>query len=150
MKVFREVLPLRNGQTGSSLVEIAFMLPVLLTIVMGIFTFGIAVNHYLVLTNSTTVAAQALAISRGQTSDPCNTAVTAFEAAAPYLTTSNLSFSFAFNGGSLTSETSCTSQSLVSGQAAEVQVTYPCNLTVYGVNLAPNCTLTAETTEAIE
>jgi hypothetical protein len=31
-----------------------------------------------------------------------------------------------------------------------VQVTYPCNLNVYGVNFAPSCTLTAQTTEAIE
>jgi hypothetical protein len=96
------------------------------------------------------MAAQTLSISRGQTTDPCATAVTAFESAAPFLNSKSLSFSFAFNGGTLTSETSCSSQSLVAGQAAEVQVTYPCNLQVYGVNLVPNCTLTAETTEAIE
>jgi Flp pilus assembly protein TadG len=31
-----------------------------------------------------------------------------------------------------------------------VTVTYPCNLTVYGVNFAPSCTLTAQTQEAIQ
>lgn len=121
-----------------------------MTIAFGIITFGVAINHYLTLTNSTNVGAQALAIARGQTTDPCNTAVTAFKASAPFLSTNSLSFSFAFNGSSLTSETSCASQTLVSGQAAEMQVTYPCNLTVYGVNFAPSCTLTAQTTEAIE
>jgi Flp pilus assembly protein TadG len=140
----------RRAQAGSSLVEMAFMLPVLLTIVMGVFTFGIALNKYLILTNSTTVGAQALAFARGQTTDPCATAVTAFEAAAPYLNTSQLGFKFAFNGGTLTTESSCTSQTLVSGQAAQMQVTYPCNLQVYGYNFAPSCTLTAQTTEAIE
>ncbi len=126
------------------------MMPVLLTLTMGIFTFGITYNHYLTLTTSTTVAAQALSISRGQSSDPCGTAITAFEASAPYLSPTSLGFKFAFNGGTLASETSCASQTLVSGQAAEVQVTYPCNLNVYGVNFAPSCTLTAQTTEAIE
>ena len=47
-------------------------------------------------------------------------------------------------------ESSCTSQTLVEGQNAQVEVTYPCNLTVMGVNFAPGCKLTAETAEAIE
>jgi hypothetical protein len=91
-----------------------------------------------------------MAMSRGNTTDPCNTAVQAFYSAAPNLTQSNLTFTFAFNGGSGTTAKTCSSQALVEGQNAQVKVTYPCNLTVMGVNFAPSCTLTAQTAEAIE
>ncbi len=141
---------IRAGERGQALLEMAFVVPLLLTLVMGIIVFGIALNTYLTLTNSATMGAQAMATSRGQSTDPCATAVSAFEAAAPNLTTASLSFSFAFNGGSATTETSCASQTLVQGQNAQMTVTYPCNLTVVGVNLAPSCTLTAQTAEVIQ
>jgi len=149
-RAFRESPCARKGIAGSSILEFALVVPVLLTLVMAMFVFGIAINQYLTLTNATTSGAQSLATARGQTSDPCNTAVLAVQAASPTLTQGNLKFYFAFNGGSLTQESSCTSQTLVEGQNAQVKVTYPCNLTVMGVNFAPSCTLTAQTAEAIE
>ena len=36
------------------------------------------------------------------------------------------------------------------GQPATVTTSYPCNLTVYGYNFAPGCTLTAQSTESVE
>jgi len=36
------------------------------------------------------------------------------------------------------------------GQAASVTVTYPCNLKLFNYNPAPNCLLTAQTTEVIQ
>jgi len=140
----------RAGERGQALLEMAFVVPLLLTLVMGIIVFGIALNTYVTLTNSATMGAQALATSRGQSTDPCATAVSAFEAAAPNLAPASLSFSFAFNGGAASAETSCSSQTLVQGQNAQMTVTYPCNLTVVGVNLAPSCTLTAQTAEVIQ
>jgi Flp pilus assembly protein TadG len=147
---FRESPRGRKGEAGNSIVEFAFVVPVLLTLVMAMFVFGIAINQYLTLTNATTSGAQSLATARGETADPCNTAVVAIQAASPTLTQSNLTFYFAFNGGTLTQQSSCPSQTLVEGQNAQVKVTYPCNLTVMGVNFVPNCTLTAQTAEAIE
>jgi Flp pilus assembly protein TadG len=149
-RAFRKSPRGRKGIAGSSLVEFAVVVPLLMTLVMAMFVFGIAMNQYLTLTNATASGAQSLATARGQTTDPCNTAVLAIQAASPTLTQSNLKFYFAFNGGSLTQESSCTSQALVEGQNALVKVTYPCNLTVTGVNFAPSCTLTAQTAEAIE
>ena len=39
---------------------------------------------------------------------------------------------------------------LVSGQPALVKATYPCDLTVMGVNYAPSCTLKAETAQLVQ
>jgi len=130
------------------------MLPILLLIVTGIYTFGIALNNYLQLTDAVGISARLLAISRGQTTDPCSITTAAFYKAAPYLKTASLSFTFVLNGTTYTG-TSCSSSStttgaagnLVQGQPAQVTVTYPCNLAVYGKNYAPSCTLTAQTTE---
>jgi Flp pilus assembly protein TadG len=142
---------------GQTLIEFAFVMPLLLTLVFGVIVFGIALNNYLVLTNATSISAQLLSISRGQTTDPCNTAVQAFYPAAPNLTQSSLTFSLVLNGSSY-SGTSCSSSStttgaagnLVAGQTAQLTVTYPCNLKFFGFKPASGCTLTAQVSEVVQ
>jgi Flp pilus assembly protein TadG len=146
-----------GGEQGSSLIEFAVCLPVLMLILTGTFAFGIALNNYLMLTNATCIGAQQLSISRGQTTDPCATAVSAVTAASPLLKSAGLTYAFVLNGASY-SGTSCSSSStttgaaanLVQGAAAQLTVTYPCNLAVYGSNLVPNCTLKAQLSELIQ
>lgn len=148
---------LHEEHAGSSLVEMAVSLPVLLLIVTGILTFGIAINNYITLTDATNVAARQLAISRGQTTDPCSLTASAVYAAAPILKQSNFTFSFVFNGTPYTG-TSCSSASisagaagnLVQGGTALVTVTYPCSLKVYGASYVPGCTLQAQTAELVQ
>ena len=60
-----------GNQRGQSLLEFALALPILLLIVTGIATFGIALNTYLTLTNAVAQGGQFLSVSRGQTLDPC-------------------------------------------------------------------------------
>ena len=48
--------------------------------------FGLAFDNYISLTDATGVGARQLAISRGQTLDPCQTVYTAVTGAAPLLT----------------------------------------------------------------
>ncbi|MGI4756655.1 MAG: TadE/TadG family type IV pilus assembly protein [Janthinobacterium lividum] len=136
--------------SGQALVEFALVLPVLLLVVFGIFTFGIAFSNYLVLEDATNVGARQLAISRGQTTDPCSTASTAVIAAAPTLTKANLGFSYTFNGNAA-SGTSCTSAAvyLVQNATAKITVTYPCSLVSFRWNYGA-CTLTAATAELIQ
>jgi Flp pilus assembly protein TadG len=142
---------------GSSLVEMALVLPMLMLIVTGIFTFAIAINNYVQLTNAVATGAQLLAISRGQTLDPCSITSTAIINGAPTLTPSSLTFKYVINGNSY-SGTSCSSSSTTTGAAgnlqqgatAQVTVTYPCNLSVYGHNYAPTCKLQAQTTELVQ
>ena len=58
------------AQDGQAMVEMALVLPVLLLVVTGILTFGLAFNNYILLTEATSVGARTLAISRGGTTDP--------------------------------------------------------------------------------
>src|SRR5579863_7460246 len=102
---FKKIAARRCGQ---SIVEFSLVAPLLLMIVTGAVSFGLNLYDEIVLTNAVSIGAQTLALSRGQTSDPCATAVSAIESAAPTLTSSNLSFKFALNGTNYTS-TSCTS-----------------------------------------
>jgi Flp pilus assembly protein TadG len=147
------------------------LLTVLLPILVGIINFGIAIGNYLALTNATAMAAQTLSISRTQTTDPCKAAYNAFEVAAPTLNTKQLQFTIVVNaappstsqvaslysggapatcaGAEPVSSTN-TSWNPSSGNTASVKVTYPCSLKIVGVNYAPNCTLTAQTSEAIQ
>jgi Flp pilus assembly protein TadG len=149
---------LRNfGEEGQSLIEMAMVLPVFLLVTTGILAFGIGFNNYIQLTEATSIAAQSLAISRAQTTDPCATASSAVFAAAPQFTQGNLTFSFVLNGTPY-SGTSCSSSSnttgaagnLVQGGNATVMVSYPCAMQVFGANIVPNCTLQAKMTEFVQ
>ena len=144
---------LNTRDDGQSVVEFAVCLPLLLLILTGISTFGIALNNYLMLTDAVSIGARQLAISRGQT-DPCSIVAANVKNAAPYLKPSNLTFSVVLNGSSF-SGTSCGTSTgaptkMIEGASAQVVVTYPCNIAVYGVNLAPSCTLSAQTTELVQ
>ncbi len=139
------------------MVEFALVFPILMMIVMAIFTFGIAFNNYVELTDAVGIAGRQLAISSLQTLDPCSSAATTVYNAAPLLTRANLTFTFVINGSTYTG-TSCSSSSyttgaagnLQSGNDASITVTYPCNLTIWGRNYAPSCTLQASTTEKVQ
>jgi Flp pilus assembly protein TadG len=147
----------RGDQQGSSMIEFAMVLPVMLMAMMGIAAFGMAMNNYTSLTNATGVAARQLALSRGNTTDPCKLAATATYNAAPLLTQSSLVFVTVINGTRFTGNT-CSSSSTTTGAAGDMvqgttvtfTVTYPCSLSIYGKNYAPSCTLTAQTAELIQ
>jgi len=155
-----------RGERGQAMFEFALLLPILMLILLGMIVFGIAMNNYLEMTNGATAGAQALAISRGQTIDPCMTVSGPFYAAAPNLTQANLKFTITITqGGSAnvlvnnTANPSCPAASttsppasyLVQSATATVNVTYPCNLKVFGINFAPStCTLTAQTAESVQ
>lgn len=145
--------PLRNAdaqESGQALIETAICLPVLLLVVFGIFTFAISFSNNLVLEAATNVGARQLAISRGQSTDPCSTASTAVIAASPTLAKANLNFSFSLNGVPY-SGTTCSSAtaSMVQGTTAKVSVTYPCSLASFRWSYGA-CTLTATTAELIQ
>jgi Flp pilus assembly protein TadG len=146
-----------SNKRGQALIEMALSLPVLLLIMTGIMTFGIALNNYLSLTNAVETGGEVLAVDRGQTTDPCADAARAIKNVSPFLNPASLSFTFSLNGNGYTGA-SCSSGStttgaagnLVMGAPARVTATYPCNLTVYGINYAPGCTLTSQITEVVQ
>ena len=143
-----------RDQQGQTSVEMAMALPVLLMMLTGSLTLGLALNNDMQLTYATDAAAQALSISRGQTTDPCGTASQAAYSAAPSLSQSSLNFTIVLNTQSYGPATkpSCSGaqQYLVQFQNAKVTTTYPCNLNIFGFNPAPSCTLQAQTTVLIQ
>lgn len=136
------------------MVEFTLIMPILFLSMTGMLSFGMTMHDYLTLTNAVNSGAQVLAMSRGQTTDPCATAVAAIESAGPSLVSTKLTFSYTINGTSY-SGTSCPSPSstassnMVQGATVQVWASYPCVLAVYGWN-APACGLKSTTAELIQ
>ena len=146
-----------EAEEGSSLVEFAVTLPVLLLLVTGILVFGVAFSNYIMLNEATAIGARQLAISRGQTLDPCKTVVNAVTAAAPLLVPANLTVSITLNGQSYAGMSSCSGTNtsgapanMVLGTNAVVKVTYPCSLSLFGDLISSGFLLTAQTTEQMQ
>ena len=142
-------------ERGQAVVEFAITLPLLLTILTAIVALGVVFDQELQLTYGTNAAAQVLSISRGETTDPCHTTSQAVYSASPALSQSLLKFTIVLGGHSVAANASnptCSgSQSyLVQSQTAMVTATYPCNLTIFGFNPAPKCSLTAQTAALIQ
>jgi Flp pilus assembly protein TadG len=137
-------------QRGGALIEFTLVMPILLLTMTGVSSFGFALHNDLVLTNAVNTGGQLLAISRGQTTDPCATAYTAISGAAPSLKT-GLSLTFVINGSTYTATTTCTAgaANMVQGASAQVTATYPCSLVVFGMSF-PTCGLRAQITEFIQ
>lgn len=157
-------------ERGSALVEFAVVFPLLIVLVMGIITFGQAFGNYQRLTNSAAAGAEAISVARGNTLNPCTTVSTAALNSWPTAAQGNLKFTItiapATTGAAIlytlgtanSANPSCpaptsttgTAADLVQGDNVTVQITYPCQLTIFGTNFAPNCMLTAQTVEAIQ
>lgn len=144
-----------RGEQGQALVEFAIVVPLLLTILTAAMMLGIAFNNELQLTYGTNAGAQLLSISRGQTTNPCNTTSQAVYSAAPSLDQSNLKFTIVLGGHTVatnSAQPSCSGsqQYLVQTDSAQVTATYPCNIRIFGLDPVPNCALTAQTTAIIQ
>jgi Flp pilus assembly protein TadG len=146
-----------DAESGQSAIELAVCLPMLLILVTGLCTYGLAINKYMILTDAVNEGARQLAVSRGQTTDPCASTVSSVTAAAPSLTASNLTFSININGSTYAG-TSCSSASTYTGAAGNLQlgvpagvtVTYPCTLGMFRNSGPSSCTLMATTTELVQ
>jgi Flp pilus assembly protein TadG len=147
-------------------VEFALIAPLLLAIVTGIFTFGIACNNYLTLTEACSNAAVYVSLRGGVTTDPCADAYTSVSGASPILNQSNIKYTLTIHGTAYGpyagSSMTCSSAAYnTAGSAANnlytgngdtltLNITYPCNLKIYGWNYAPNCLLSSTVSEIIQ
>ena len=139
-----------GSRRGQSVIEFSLVAPLLLILMTGMVAFGLTLYNNLVLINGVNIGAQALATSRGQTTDPCATATTAIQNAAPSLTSSKLTYSITIAGGTPYTTTSCTAaaSAMVQGANVKVSANYPCTLAVYG--MTGTCGLGASTQEMIQ
>ncbi len=154
------------GQRGSSAVELALTLPILLIMVTGICSIGLLLKQDIQLTDAVNTGAKYLAIERSQTLDPCALVYTTVAAAAPNLDPTQMQFQFELNStwypsstsyytGSATSCSSATTDSgaagnLIQGDLVKVVVLYPCTLFIYGTSPATKCFINAQLSELEE
>jgi Flp pilus assembly protein TadG len=92
-----------KSEEGTSLVELAISLPIMLTLLTGAASFSLAFYFLQQLGNATTSGVQLVAADQGLVADPCETAATAVEGGLPNWTTSKLTFTLAWTdstGGS--------------------------------------------------
>lgn len=135
--------------SGVSILEFAIMAPVVLTIGTGLLKFGIAMSHYMVLTNASGQGALTFALSRGTTT-PYSSTITAITNAAPGLTPAQVTTTVKVNGTACNTDAGCAALQ-TAGATALVVTTYPCDLTVMGVNFKPGgCTLSAQTAQMVQ
>jgi Flp pilus assembly protein TadG len=145
----RRLVRMSRDVRGVSAIEFAIAAPVMLATGIGMLKFGVAMFHYLLLTNAAAQGALTLALSRG-TSTPYTSTTTSIANAAPSLTPGQITTTVKINGVACATDSGC-STALVAGQTALVKVTYPCDLTVMGINYKPGgCTLSAQTAQMVQ
>jgi Flp pilus assembly protein TadG len=144
-----------SDSEGGALVEMAVTLPVIMAVMTGIFSFSIALYQKLQLAEAVSNAGHMLATDRGD-NDPCTTATNALYAAGPGLKQSSLSITYTLNGhGYGSGVTSCAASpgvanaNMVANGSAQIQVTYPCVLAVYGLRYS-SCTISSQITEDVQ
>lgn len=141
---------LRDGEGGGALVEFALVLPVFMLVMTGVFSIGNAYSNQLTLTQAVGAGAQYLQQIRTSTTDPCNDTFAVIKNAAPNLNASNITVTITINGTAPTQTgNSCAGAQSSLGQQVPVTVaaTYPCNVSVYGMNFSSSCQLSAQVTE---
>jgi Flp pilus assembly protein TadG len=141
---------LLRREDGGPLVEIALTVPVLLGVLTGICTFGIAFSNQLTLTQAVGSGGQLLSQIRTTTTNPCADTFTAIKNAAPNLTSSKIAVTVTMNGTTPTQTGNTCSgaqTNLVQGGPVTVSATYPCSLSIYGVSFGSSCQLQAKVTE---
>lgn len=157
---------LRRREDGQSLVEFALVLPPLLIVLTGVFSFGIILTQYEVLTDAVSAGARAFALSAGGSSnskstatngDPCAYAATTIQNSAPNLTATSLTYTIIYtpSGGSATtysgtgaSSPSCSSLTMNFGDIVQVKATYPVTPLVFG--WTKTITMSAQTSELVQ
>ena len=89
---------LTSHSEGGALVEMALVVPLMLTLITGMASFGIALNNYLILSHAADVGARYIAINQGNftngtTTNPCAMAATQIQAAAVSIPAAQISYS---------------------------------------------------------
>jgi Flp pilus assembly protein TadG len=151
----RTLVRWRGEEDGNAVVELALTLPILVAILVAIFEFGVAFNNQLQLTQAVGAGAQYLQLIRSTTTDPCNDTITTIENSAPTLLPSSITLTLTMNGDSPVTGSTCPGKQseLAQGAPVTVYAKYPCNITIFGVNLVWlttqtfSCNLTAQVTE---
>jgi Flp pilus assembly protein TadG len=157
-----------RGEEGSTIAEMALVLPILLAVLTGIFSFGVGLNQYMVLTNAVNNGARAFAMSApandGGTSimdsgDPCKYAAQTVQASAGNLSSSNITYTITYTVNSTSAVTtytgtgsslpSCAALAMHQLDFVQVKAVYPITPALYGW-ANKSLSLTALSTEMVQ
>lgn len=144
----RRLVCVLSDRRGTSVIEFVIAAPVVLALAIGTFKFGTTLRHQVVLTNAAAQGALTLALSRGTTS-PYSSTTTAINNAASSLTTASITTTVTINGSTCSTNTACAAL-MTAGVTAVVRTTYPCDLSVMGVNYKSSCTISAQTAQMVQ
>jgi len=156
-----------RGEEGSTVAEMAMVLPIMLAVLTGVFSFGVGLNQYLVLTNAVNTGARAFAMSAPanqgtsmmDSGDPCKYAAQTIQASAGNLNSSNITYTITYTVNSTqvattytgTGSTLPTCSGLIMNQQDLVQIkaVYPITPAMYGW-ANRSLSLTALSTEMVQ
>lgn len=148
-ETLRRTMKMRDA-SGTALIEFAFVMPLLMMLLVGMFMFGVTIHDYISVTGAAEAGMLQLTVSRGDTT-PWTDTTNVIYAAAPTLLQANLTVSVSVNGTACTSDSTCvTALSAAAGLPASVTVRYPCNLQVLAVNYLQNCAVSATPTGRVQ
>ena len=165
-------------EEGSTIAEMALVLPILLVVLTGVFSFGIALNQYLVLTNAVNNAARAFAMSAPakaggsaivNSGDPCQYTAQSIHDSATNMNGSNISYTITYvsyggdatklanntptstitKTGSGTTYPSCSALAMYQYDYVTVQAVYPVTPPLFGW-VSRSLSLTASSTEMVQ
>jgi Flp pilus assembly protein TadG len=89
-----------RGEEGTSLVELAISLPIMLMLLTGAASFSLAFYSLQQLGNAATAGVRLIAANQGLVSDPCETAAAAVESALPNWTATKMTFTMSWTDSS--------------------------------------------------
>jgi Flp pilus assembly protein TadG len=148
-RTLRRAMKMRDV-SGTALIEFAFVMPLLMAMLVGMFMFGLTIHNYISVTGAAEAGMLQLTVSRGDTT-PWTDTTNVIYAAAPTLTKANLTVTVSVNGTACTSDATCvTALSTAAGLPASVTVRYPCDLKVLDVSYLKNCTVSATPTGRVQ
>ena len=143
---------------GGSLVEFALVLPMMMILITGMFSLGLGLNNYMILTNGVSAAARALSLTRGQTSptlaatDPCAYAIQTAASTLPGINRSGITYTIAWTpvtGTGASYSTSCPGLAMNAGDSVSVKAVYSTPLLVFGWK-PTSLGATAQTAELVQ
>jgi Flp pilus assembly protein TadG len=137
---------------GGAAVEFGILAPLFLMLVLGIVQFALTFADYMFLTSAVMAGSQTLSVSRGITL-PFTSTVDAMVASAPLLTAAQLkaNIKITVNGAVCVTDSACAAKlNSAAGDVAVVTASYPCDLTIFGVNYVPGCTLATQVAQVVQ
>lgn len=144
----RLLVRLVRDEEGQGLIELALSITVIMMMLTGIFSFGVAYSNQQALSQAVGLAGQTISQSGGIAGiDPCAVTFNTLSKSAPQLDPAQIKMTLTLNGVSQgVGVNSCTGVTLLSSSNTTVKATYPCHIGVLGFS-AFDCTLTGSVTE---